>query len=133
MCGAAARWNADAAMGLNDQQLAERLAFELGSYGGSAGSGMDVEYTGDALRIWGSITGFVRRTKDKPILQGSATILYARHAYASPTPANSSLLYSSGTAAETAPYIDQQILGHTPLPVALLRPYCLCHKPAIRR
>lgn len=81
MCGAAERWKADGATGLNDQQLAERLAFELGSYGGSAGNGMDVEYTADGLRIWANVSGFVRRTKDKPIMQGSATIRYARHVY----------------------------------------------------
>lgn len=91
MCGAAERWNADASTGLNDEQLAQRLAFELGSYGGSAGSGMDVEYTGDGLRIWASISGFVRRTKDKPILQGSATIRYARHVYGIANPGEKQL------------------------------------------
>lgn len=91
MCGAAERWKADGAAGLNDQQLAERLAFELGSYGGSAGHGMDVEYTADGLKIWASVSGFVRRTKDKPILQGSATIRYARHAYGIANPGEQQL------------------------------------------
>jgi len=52
---------------------------------------MDVEYTGDDLRIWASVTGFVRRTKDKPILQGSATISYARHAYGITNPGETQL------------------------------------------
>jgi hypothetical protein len=81
MCGAAERWQADASTGLTDQQLHDRLAYELGSYGGTSETGLDIEYVGDGLCIWASATGFVRRTKDKPILQGQTTIAYARHTY----------------------------------------------------
>lgn len=88
MCGAAERWQADAATGLTDAQLAIRLAYELGSYGGSTGNGLDVEYAGDGLRIWASDTGFVRRTKDRPVLQGQATVNFARHVYGIANPAD---------------------------------------------
>lgn len=91
MCGAAERWHADATAGLTDEQLQQRLAFELGSYGGYAGGDLDVEYMADGLRIWASATGFVRRTKDKPILQGTATMAYARHAYGISQPDDSQL------------------------------------------
>jgi hypothetical protein len=88
MCGAAQRWQSDAVTGLTDQQLASRLAYELGSYGGSSANGLDVEYTAEGLRIWASDTGFVRRTKDGPALQGQATISFARHVYGIANPAD---------------------------------------------
>lgn len=89
--GALQRWQADAAKGLTDCQLAERLAYELGVYGGHASTDIDVEYTGEGLRIWASHTGFVRRTTDKPVLQGAATVAFARRVYGIPDPADHQL------------------------------------------
>lgn len=91
MCGAERRWKNDASTGLTDDQLEARLAFELGCYGGSSGHGLDVEFTADGLRIWANDAGFVRRTKDKPILHGKSTIAYARHLYGIGNPADTQL------------------------------------------
>lgn len=90
---AAARWEADATRGLTDSQLAERLAYELGSYGGHARTGLDVEYTADGLRIWARTDGFVRRTTDAPIMQSAATIAFARVVYGIPDPDQSQLSF----------------------------------------
>jgi len=92
--GAADRWKADAATGLSDCQLAERLAYELGSLGGHCKTGLDVVYSGDGLKIWASTMGFVRRTSDRPILQGASTVAYARQVYGIPDPADHQLALS---------------------------------------
>lgn len=89
--GAADRWEADASTGLTDSQLAERLAYELGSFGGHCRTGLDVEYSGDGLKIWAAAPGFARRSPDHLILQGSATIAYARMVYRIPDPADHQL------------------------------------------
>lgn len=88
MSGAAERWNADSKTGLTDEQLSKRLADELGAYGGSSSNGLDVEFTADGLRIWAPDTGFVRRPKDKPILQGRVMLSFARQIYAIANPSN---------------------------------------------
>jgi hypothetical protein len=89
--GAAARWEADTVKGLTDSQLAERLAYELGSFGGYCRTGLDVEYAGDGLKIWATADGFARRTPSHLILQGAGTIAYARTVYAIPDPADRQL------------------------------------------
>lgn len=91
--GAAARWRADAATGLTDSQLAERLAYELGSFGGHCRTGLDVEYAGGGLKIWANAHGFARRTPDHLILQGAATVAYARTIYEIPDPADQQLRF----------------------------------------
>lgn len=89
--GAAARWESDSLTGLTDSQLAERLAYELGSFGGHCRTGLDVEYAGDGLKIWAAAPGFARRSSDYLILQGAATVAYARVVYAIPDPADHQL------------------------------------------
>lgn len=89
--GAAQRWADDAAKGLTDDQLALRLAYELGSFGGHCRTGMDVEYAGDGLKIWASVGSFARRTPAYLILQGAATVAYARQVYGIADPADPQL------------------------------------------
>jgi hypothetical protein len=78
---AAERWEAAAKRGVNDDEPAEMLRFEIGIFGcRSSQEGLNVEFQGAALRIWATWES-TARTKYPPIFQGNGTVRMARRVY----------------------------------------------------
>lgn len=80
MQGAEERWNDRAARPMSDAEVKHALEYELGEMGGGcAPDEPDYEYQRSGLKIWGGWS--VRRSSDKPLWQGAATIAKARAFY----------------------------------------------------
>jgi hypothetical protein len=81
MAGAAARWQERAAKGMNDEELAKALAFEIGAFGGSGGpDSLCLSYQAAGLKIW--ISWEIWNTHEQsPTIQGQATVAMAREVY----------------------------------------------------
>jgi hypothetical protein len=79
--GSAARWLERAAKGMNDNDLADALAYEMGTFGGSCSpDGICVEYKAAGLKIW--ISWEIENTHlTEPVFQGRATVAMARAVY----------------------------------------------------
>ncbi len=78
---AADRWRERAVSGMTDDDLADALAFELGTYGGSGGPDcLCLTFQAAGLKIW--ISWHVHNTqKEPPTFQGRTTIAMARTVY----------------------------------------------------
>lgn len=86
--GAKTRWSERAARGLNDAELADALAYELGIFGGSCGPDMlSLTFQGAGLKIWISWE-IQNHVTTKPTFEGNATIAMARLVYGIKDPAD---------------------------------------------
>ena len=82
MQGATERWAERSALGLNDEELAAALAYELGTAGGSCGFSQrpNINYQQAGLKIWVSwISNLPMR--EEPVFQGQHTIKTARRVF----------------------------------------------------
>lgn len=85
------RWIERAVRGMNEAELAEALAFELGIFGGSCGPGsLWLTYQGAGLKIWISWK-IQNHVTAKPIFEGKSTIAMARLVYGIKDPADRQL------------------------------------------
>jgi hypothetical protein len=91
LAGAAARWQERATKGMNDDELAKALAFEIGTFGGSGGpDSLCLSYQAAGLKIWiGWET--VNTHEQPPTIQGLATVAIAREVYRIKDPADNQL------------------------------------------
>lgn len=76
------RWHTRAETGLNDEELAHALAYELGIEGGSSSTDRVPAYhvRGSGLQIWASWSS-PNPYSDEPIYRGASTIAKAREVY----------------------------------------------------
>lgn len=91
MVGAAARWRERAAKGMNDDELAQALAYEIGTFGGSdSPDGISLTWQAAGLKIW--ISWEIQNTHQQPpTFQGKATLAMARAVYGINDPADKQL------------------------------------------
>lgn len=82
MQGATERWAERSALGLDDEELAAALAYELGIAGGSCGSSRrpNINYQQAGLKIWVSWASNLPM-RDEPVFQGQNTIKTARRVF----------------------------------------------------
>jgi len=91
MSRAKRRWGERAARGMNDTELAEALAYEIGIFGGSCGpDDLWLTYQGAGLKIWISWESRNHVTT-KPTFEGKSTIAMARLVYGIEDPADRQL------------------------------------------
>lgn len=89
--GAKRRWVERARRGMNDTELGEALAGELGIFGGCCGPGaLSLTYQGAGLKIWISWE-IHNHVTTPPTFEGKATIAMARLVYSIPNPADRQL------------------------------------------
>ena len=80
-----------AAKGMNDEELAKALAYEIGAFGGSGGpDSLCLTYQAAGLKIWIDWE-IVNAHEWPPVFQGQATVAMARAVYRIKDPADKQL------------------------------------------